>query len=198
MKTINKLKTNLLFIFLMLALVGNAQLEEGKFNISLSRKVPVNKTKLMRSNLVGLDAEYMVTDNVGLNYAMSGGEGVFHMPGGIVVGAALLCVAATAGGNAEMLLYSFAIPEGVTYNVKVLPYTYVSPYVNPLGLEVHRETEERWDYFLMGSAGAKLKMFIPVNDNFDVVFSTFYEAQLEYRSDQKLGVRAGLSCGISF
>jgi len=50
----------------------------------------------------------------------------------------------------------------------------------------------------MGATGVKLKMFMPIGNSTHVVFSGFAEAQLEYQTDQEIGVRAGLSMGVSF
>ena len=183
--------------------IVHAQVDEGNFSINLTHKVAVNNTKLMRNNLTGIDVEWNVADNVGFNYSVYGGEGVFHMPAGPAIGVAAVCVAAcfwTGGGldfESEMLLI-FAIPEGVTYNFEIAQNTYISPYINPLGLEYHDYPEDENRWFGMGSAGTKIKMFMPIENEVYVVFSGFAEAQLEYTSDQQLGVRAGLSCGISF
>ena len=193
--------------------VTNAQINEGNFSISLTHKVAVNHTKLMRSNLTGIEAEWMVSDNVGFNYSVYGGEGVLHMPAGPLLGlAALGCVAGASGHvDPDVIPYILAIPEGVTYNIEVAPNTYVSPYVNPMGLEIQTSGGKKGDFvdrntyqstgrrvYLMGATGTKIKMFMPISNDVHVVFSAFAETQLEYTSDQKLGVRAGFSAGISF
>ena len=204
MKTNNKLKNifkvTFLFILLLSSSITNAQLEEENFSVSLSHKVAINNTRMMRSDLTGIEVEYMVSDNVGLNYSMYAGDGVFHMPAGPVVGLVVLCAVASASGDIdpEVLPYIFAIPEGVTFNINVAPNTYVSPYINPLGLEYHEYPEQQSRFFLMGSTGVKMKMFMPFGDNVHVVFSGFAETQLEYKEAQKLGLRAGISMGVVF
>jgi hypothetical protein len=181
------------------------QMDEGSFNISLIRKYPINNTRINEVPLTGVEVEYMALDNLGLNYSMYGGNGVFHMPGGVLVAVGLAALVSYGGEvDPEVLLYSLALPEGVSYNFKMVDNVYFTPYINPLGFEINYLNNEKPRGFLTGSTGIKFKALIPnanfwVNgDNYKLFMSAFSEAQLEYKKGSEVVARSGFGLGIAF
>lgn len=195
----------LLVIILSSAFSLTAQTDEGDWNISLSRRYPVSNNNRNQVLLTGVDVEYMALDNFSINYNVYGGRGIFHMPGGIAVAAGVAAIMSYGGeADAEILLYSLAIPEGIAYNFKIVNNLYFTPYFNPLGLELNFFPDEEFRAFFTGSTGVKFKAIIPnanfwVNgENYNLFMSAYAEGQLEYTKGSEPTARSGFGLGVAF
>ena len=197
-----------LLVFLALSFSGviNAQLEAKNFTVAFNKKLPVLETTTLNRELYGLEVEYLATDWLGLNYTVYANEEVFHMPGGIVAALGAFSLLSCSSGAAadidsEILLYALAIPEGLSFNLQMVNNIYLTPYINPLGLEyAFGEDSEGMKFedqvFMTGAGGVKLKGFMNIADKTSIVLSAFAESHTQYVANKQYGLRAGVGLGF--
>jgi hypothetical protein len=175
-------------IFLFIPFISYGQLEEDDFLLSAEYRTSLINN--IGQNHGGFNMEYMVSDKIGLNYSFYLGDEYIHIPGGFLLGIFILAYVAQ---DVDALLYSFLIPEGITLNINLIDKIYLSPYLNPLGVEYHWNEKIDEETKLVGAIGFKIKSFITTG----IMLIPFAEFQQDYL-DAEWDARAGISVGVKF
>jgi hypothetical protein len=178
----------LISVFLFVSFMSYGQLEEGDFLLSADYRTSLSNN--VGQNHGGFNIEYMATNTLGLNYSFYLGDEYIHIPGGFLLGIVILAYVIQ---DAEALLYSFLIPEGITININLAEKFYLSPYLNPLGVEYHWNENVDEEVMLVGALGIKVKSFLTSK----IMLIPFTEIQHNYL-DAKWDLRAGISVGMKF
>ena len=199
-------RTLLVIIALIFSGITKAQFHKGDFGVSFMKKLPLIETKSFDKELYGIEVEHLASDWLGLNYTLYANDDVIHMPSGFVAGLgalALLSSSSSTGADidSKILLYAFAIPEGLSFNLQVVNNVYLSPYINPLGLDYafgkdNEGVKFENQFSITGASGIKFKGLMNIAEKTSIVLTAFAEGHTQYVADKEYGVRAGFGLGF--
>lgn len=152
---------------------------------------------------LGINAEVFVHENFSLNYRFAftptGGGTFFHFNSGWVGSWNLASIAIDAITEEDddtdlesslfvAALVLFALPEGVSFHIPVNENATLSPFINPLGMEIIDDTG-----YMTFELGLKLTSIF--NENFCV--SPYFSYKTLYYNNRS-GFAAGFAIGIAF
>ncbi len=131
----SKMKKNILFLFFLCLLIFPISAQnKGDFRIGIFGQGISNQTNVLPQ--FGLTGEYFLSHYVSLNYKYGLGT---NSEGRVMghINPSILGLAFASYGSADLLFYSFLIPEGVCYHVYPNDFLEIAPYINPLGAEIY-------------------------------------------------------------
>ncbi len=129
------MKKNILFLsFLFFVIISISAQNKGDFRIGLYGHGITNQTNVLPQ--FGLTGEYFLSHNISLNYKYglgvnSEGKAMGH------INPSILGLAFASYASADLLIYSFLIPEGVCYHIYPNNFLEIAPFINPLGAEIN-------------------------------------------------------------
>lgn len=197
-----KLRYTILFTGLFLFFVNsrvNAQLSSGDSFIALKTGI-LNLNNYTQRNIVGIELDFMVTDNIGIHYNFLAGRKFFHGPAAPIGGSIVMTTLLTGGGDAAgafvIGLLLCAIPEGVSFNANISPSFSLSAMISPLEFDFIRNDNQQYgtDSFIGGSAGLKFNYLFYDKK---IRISPFGVYKLHYHRNNNHGIFGGIAVGYN-
>ncbi|MCH8331675.1 MAG: hypothetical protein IH946_09930 [Bacteroidetes bacterium] len=139
---------------------------------------------------VSFELQYFVDEHVSLNYSIAVSHNYIHMP--VSVPLAIL-TSFCLYYYIEDLYYMFLLPEGVGFHFKLNDMIALSPYVNPLGMDVYYYGDYYEQWALTGAIG--MKLYFNLDHRFYA--SPYAEYKIAYNYSG-FDLRAGIAAGFRF
>jgi hypothetical protein len=164
----------------------------------------LNMNSFSERRVQGLQLDIVYPDNhLGIHYEILWGKRYFHMPAGPVGGYYLgkfLVEAVDSNSKGRGLgllvaLASIALPEGISYNVKVNERFEFAPYLSPLQFVDINDKGKEYATAMAGSLGVRFNFY---NSDRTLRFSPFIEGQLLYKKGDYSGMSFGATASVRF
>jgi hypothetical protein len=185
------------FVILFFINDGYSQLKKENILIGLEFN-QLTYENLQTKYGCGVELQYFVTDYFGFNSHLIFGENYVHLPIGIVGIAAAIMSGGSCNDCGDLdgcnsLFFLAILSDGVIFHISVFGKPIISPYINPLGLDLLYEKVKGTNTYFTGSLGLKFNYLFGKKFN----FSPFTEVKWVY-GQRTAGVSCGLSFGYSF